>query len=396
MVTENILISLLTILAITLIIPELLKNYKLPLISVIIISGTILGPHGLNYIQTNATMEFLGFLGMTFVMLMAGLETNLKLLNHSKVKISLLAIANGLIPFIVGFGITRYFGYALLPSLIIGIIAISSSVAIIIPTIATKKNMKPETHQTILASIILTDIASLIFLGIVLQNISPITFIPLPIYFLLLILSLPLIFYIIPKFSKYEMSHQFKNNEGKERRIRFILTIVLGIILYFTLLGVHPILAGFLAGLSLSTIIKKDVTHTLYNKIHTLGYGLFIPIFFFIVGMQLDISLFSKFDQTNMVIPVIILGVIIAKTLSGFIGGKLIRFTNKESLIFGVVSTTQLTTTLAVTYTTSSLGIIDSTLTSAIILLAIITTTLAPLFVSLIKLKKERKSKIKK
>ena len=77
-VAEGTLIILLIILALGIIIPELFKKFRLPFATVIIFMGAILGPNGLGYIDQDNTISFLGFLGMMFLMLLAGLETDLE------------------------------------------------------------------------------------------------------------------------------------------------------------------------------------------------------------------------------------------------------------------------------------------------------------------------------
>jgi Kef-type K+ transport system membrane component KefB len=384
MATDNTLLVLLLILALGLIIPELLRKFRLPFITLIILAGAILGPFGLGYVQSNETINFFGFLGMAFLMFMAGLETDVSKISKSKNKILIMALFNGFIPFIVGVTITKAFGYQWVTSILIGVVFISSSVAIIVPSLKNISSIKKETTNLILAAVLLADIVSLVALGIIFQNTSPITSLPLPIYFLILIISIPAILYLTPKISNYVLRGRFSQDEGHERRIRFVVIMIISILAYLTLLGVHEILAAFLAGISLAKTVKKDKTGILYTKLHTLGYGLFVPIFFFIVGMEMNVSLLREFDIANILMFLLIFGLIFSKMVSGYFAGRIIRLSKKDSMLFGSISITQLTTTLAVTYAASSLGLLDSVLVTSIILLSVITTFLGPILVSFI------------
>jgi Kef-type K+ transport system membrane component KefB len=160
--------------------------------------------------------------------------------------------------------------------------------------------------------------------------------------------------------------------------LRFIIIILVAVVSYFSFLGAHPILASFLAGLSLSGAIIYEKSEILKSKIHAIAYGLFIPIFFFVVGMDIDISLLKNFDINNILMILLILGLIISKFFSGYLAGRLIKLTKKDSALFGSISITQLTTTLAVTYVASSMGLLDSALVTSIIILAIVTTFVGP------------------
>ena len=201
------------------------------------------------------------------------------------------------------------------------------------------------------------DVISLIALGVIFQSNSPITILPLWIYFPLLIVSIGILFKIVPKVSDFIMQKELTGYKNYEEKLRFVVIMLIGILLYFSLLGVHPILAAFLAGLSLSKVVMKEKTKIVHTKLHTLGYGMFVPVFFFVVGMELDLGVLWNVNSMSLILPVLIVGL-----------------SKKASLVFGSISTTQLTTTLAVTYAAAALGLLDSLIVSSIIILALITT----------------------
>ncbi|MDA3802560.1 MAG: cation:proton antiporter [Patescibacteria group bacterium] len=382
MVLESSVITLLIVLSIGLLLPELFKKLRLPFLTFIILAGAALGPNGLNYIQSSETISVFGFLGMAFLMFMAGLETDITQIYKSKNKIVLMALFNSLFPFLTGLLITRLFGYSWIESLVVGVVFISSSVAIIFSSIKDNKQLSKDTLQLILSAVMVTDIISLVAIGFLFQTDTQITKFPLPIYLLILLVSIVLLFKIIPIISKKILKKRFLKNVGYERRLRYVVIVLISVVAYFSFLGAHPILASFLAGLSLSGVISSGDDDVLMHKIHTIGYGLFIPVFFFVVGMEIDLGVLKDFDAKNLLIILLILGLLVSKFVSGYISGRLSKISKKESLIFGSISITQLTTTLAVTYTASSVNLLSPTLITGIILLAIITTIVGPILSS--------------
>ena len=376
---ESTLIVLLAVLTLGMVLPELLKKFRLPFITLIIIAGAIFGPNFLGYVQANEIVSFFGFLGMAFLMLMAGLETDLSIIRKSKFKIVVMALLNGFIPLLVGFSIMLFFGYSIETSILIGIISISSSVALIFPSLKEIKALGTGTIHLIMAAVVITDVVSLIGVGIIFQSSSPITELPLYIYFPVLLISIAVLFILVPKVSNYILEKEFGGNKRYEERLRFVIIILIAVLIYFSLLGVHPILAAFLAGLSLSKVVMKEKTKIVHTKIHTLGYGLFVPVFFFIVGMELDLTVLFTFSSMSLIMPALIIGSIFAKFGSGLLAGKLVGLSKKATLVFGSISITQLTTTLAVTYAAAALGLLDSLLVSTIIILALITTFVGPM-----------------
>jgi len=373
------LIPLLIILALGLLIPELMKKLKVPFVAALILIGALVGPNFLGYVHTDPIIHFFGFLGMTFLMFMAGLGVDLSHLKQLRYKILVLALLNGLIPFGVGFWIARYFGYSWTTALLLGTIFISSSVAIIIPSLRSANLLKKDIGQLIISTVVILDIISLVILAFILQKVSPITKLPLTSYFIIIIISVVALFYSLPDLANFMM--RFVHGTEYEKKLRLVIVILIGVVAYFSLLGVHPILAAFIIGVALSTFVKSK---RIFSKLHTIGYGLFVPVFFFIIGMEMDFSIFSHFDMNNVLMMLIIFGLIFSKFISGYIGGRLIKLSKRNSSFFGIASSIQITTTLAVTYVASSLGILDSILVTSIILMSLITTFIGPILLKLV------------
>jgi Kef-type K+ transport system membrane component KefB len=380
---EHTLLILTLILFLGLILPELFKRLKLPSITALIIFGAILGPHGFSWIQSNEVIEFFGFLGFTFLMFMAGLETNLNLLKKSSGKIAMLAICNMSIPFLVGASITSWAGYSMMTSIMIGAIFMSSSVAVISQLTPLIPKIKKHDKHIIISSIVAEDAISLIALAIIFQIASPsMQVIPLPSYLILLLSAVWSIQYLLPKFANYFIQRNFLNpkKEDHEGQVRFVIVLLTFVLLIFSALQVHPILAAFLVGALLSNSVTSHIIHT---KFHTLSYGLFIPVFFFISGMEIDLSVFKTFDLNNLTMIYLIVGLLLSKLISGYIGGKIIGLPNNVSKTFGILSMSQLTTTLVATYSAASIGLLDNNLTTTMIILAVVTSIIVPVSLKL-------------
>ena len=381
MTIETTVPALLMILMFGLIIPDLFKKAKLPFFTILILIGSVFGPFGLGIIQIDETIEFFGFLGMAFLMLMAGLEVKLEHLQKVGKKIIIMAALNGIIPFIIGFTIVSALGYNFMTAMMVGIIFISSSVAVVMGAIKSTKLFDSELGKTLISMVVLEDIFSLLLLAIVLQEASPVTSFPIPIYFVILIASVIILKKFIPEIAKYYFKRIDKKKDQYEMELRFILVILMTVLLYFSGLGVHPIVAAFVVGLILSDIIKSKEIHT---KIHTIGYGLFVPVFFFIVGMDLDLSVIAKFEFTNVVMISIILANLASKIGSGYLAGRFAKLSKKNSILMGIATTPQLTTTLAVVYAASALGLLDQAIISTVIILSVLTTILSPALLNII------------
>ena len=166
------------------------KRFHVPWVVALIVGGMLISPHALGIFQPNDTLDFIAQIGLVFLMFMAGLETRLSTFREAEKEILIISLFNGLIPFFVGMGIGFLFGYGWLASLFLGIIFISSSIAVIIPSLESHGLLHKKLGKSIVAATILEDIASLVILSVLLQTIKPVTFLPLPVFYILLFVSL--------------------------------------------------------------------------------------------------------------------------------------------------------------------------------------------------------------
>jgi len=358
---------------------ELFKRLHLPYVPALIVAGIVVGPLGLNLVELTPSMLFLGSIGVIFLMFIAGLEVKTDYLTSIWKRVGLCAVINGGLPGFVGFTISYVFGYELITSILLGTIFVSSSIAVIIPSLQEKGLINTEYGSVIVGTVVIEDIASLFLLSIILQTANPTTNLPLPLFISVVIFSIVLIKYFLPKIEN--VFFERRGRGGVEENVQFVLVLLVAVAVYFELLGMHAIVAGFLVGLILSKAIKNK---PIESKLHVLSYGVFIPVFFLEVGLETDLTVFLEASDTVLLSLAVVGGLILSKILSGYLCGRLMGFSRKERLLFGVASTPQLSTSLAVAFTALELGLIDSSLQVSIVLLSITTVLVAPFVVGLL------------
>ena len=360
---------------------EVFKRLHLPWVVALILGGIIIGPFGLKIFTPNTTIDFLAEIGLVFLMFMAGLETKLSTYHRLEKGKFTLPLLNGGLPFLVGLGLGIYFGLELRAALLLGIVFISSSVAIILPSLEANNLLKTKLGKSIVATTILEDIASLVLLSILFQTVSPLTNLPLPAFYALLLATLVALRWVIPRIRKFSLVKTEQERGLFQRELRTILAILIGTVVSFQLLGLHPIIAGFFAGFVLSeSVTSKE----LKDKLRVLSYGLFIPIFFIVVGTKTDISVFFETKDIAVFTVLLIAGSIASKFIAGMIAGKLNNFSLKEGALIGVATIPQLSTTLAIAFTGFKLEILSSELIAALVALTIVTTLISPLLIKFI------------
>jgi len=350
---------------------QVLKRFHVPWVIALIVGGVIIGPFGLDLVTPDPTLNFLKELGLIFLMFVAGFEIHLSGFQESWKKSSFIALTTGLIPLGVGIGIGLYFGYNLIISLLLGIIFISSSIAIAIPLLQKRGLLYSETGKVIVSSTMLQDIASLILLAILLQYTTP-GLIPLPIFivlFALVILMTVAVRWGIPRL-RWLLRKKKQNESSFQRDLQIVFIVLIGGVLIFELLGLHSIVGAFLVGLVLSEAIQSEL---LKEKIHVMAYGLFIPIFFIMVGAETNLGIFLEARGTLILTTIIIFGSMLTKFVSGWLSSYLIGFNHAQSALVGATCIPQLSTTLAVVTIGQQYKLLPPELITTFVILSIVT-----------------------
>jgi Kef-type K+ transport system membrane component KefB len=77
--------------------------------------------------------------------------------------------------------------------------------------------------------------------------------------------------------------------------VRWSLVVLVGLLVLTSKFGIDSVLGAFLSGLILRRWAADDVQDSFSRKLDTVGYGLFIPLFFVVSGMELAVR--SVIDQ---------------------------------------------------------------------------------------------------
>jgi len=278
----------------------------------LVIGGIVIGPSVLALVNLSPPLEFMGSIGLVFLMFMAGLEVGTDILSKAKRKLVIIVAMNAIIPALTGLGITLLFGYDLLAALVISTIFVSASVAIVVPLLEQRNLSQTEIGAFIIGAVVLEDIGSLFMLSMVLQTANPTAALPLYFFIPLVAVSIVVFKLLLPKIHGWFL--RFRRRIGYEEEVIFLLAVTIAVAAFFEILGLHAIVAGFLVGLILSGSLKSEKTR---NKLHAITYGLFIPIFLLQIGIETDLSVFTQLSGALALVVAITVGLIVSKVSSG-------------------------------------------------------------------------------
>ncbi len=367
------------------------EKVKFSAISIELIIGMILGnflfgvvpgfPNVNTILHDLFWLKFLAELGFVLLMFLAGLELNMEFLKKFFKKSMVLIICVTGITFLVGFILGFLLpipdeAYRITIAVLIGIFFAGASLAIAFPLLQELGLSQKRLGQILITATMAIDIFCIFIITFTITPIfggfSILTYV---IVTMIIILIFIIILYGMDRFWRF-----FEGRTTKIKALEWELRIAFAVILLlavFTGIFFEAIIGGFIAGMIMG---QSKSANRLEEKIGSIGYGFFVPIFFFVIGMQMDLSYFT---QPNFVLMMIVAIVILfaIKIGTGILSAKFMGFSWKTGLITGFIMIPSLSIGIAVaelSYNNGVGGIIDKEIFTLLIAIVVISSALAP------------------
>lgn len=411
------LVIFLLLMVLAAIVPQMLRRFHIPSVVAMMLIGIVIGPNALDLIrmlnhvlgrgypteQIYVVLDAMGLLGLVFLMTLAGMEVNLRVLLAEKKAVILLSLLTFAMPAAAGYGVYAMFEPGdMIGKWVYASLFASHSVGIVFPVMRELKAMRTRFGVAVLAVTVITDVASLILLAICIQfkrheiegplieslsvfdHIDPQV---LGLWFPVLFVATILIYIVlsmrlIPAAAERIFSRLHPNDDA---RITAFLAGVLIVIFIGELIGVSLIVGAFVAGMALASVPTfHENGRILQKKIEGIGYGFIIPFLFLTIGMKTDLRIVFAAWENAALVSMTLIGLIASKVLSGWLAMRLAGFTHKKGLCAGLMTVPQLTATLAAAAVALRLDMMGPEFFNAIVVLSIGTTLPVPSLVKLL------------
>lgn len=354
--------------------PIILRKVKIPGIIGLIISGVLIGPHGLGLIgektmEAEGSIKLFSTIGLLYIMFMAGLELDLNGFKKYLSKSITFGALTFFVPLVLGFPIC-YYGLDLSKTASLLTASMFATHTLVAYPIISKYGLsKNSTVAITVGGTILTDTAVLIILAVISSSAKGSLDMA---FWIRLITSLSIfsfiMFFIIPRLARWFFSKLESENSAQ---YIFVLSIVFFSAFLAEVAGVEHIIGAFVAGLVLNRLIPHS--STLMNRVEFIGNSLFIPFFLIFVGMVVDYKVLFDGTWSLIIAGVLTSFAIFSKWLAAFFTQMIFKMTSTErQLIFGL-STSHAAATLAIIMVGFENNILDIKIVNGTVLLILIT-----------------------
>lgn len=358
----------------------------LPVVVAEILMGIIIGHSLLNIVERDSVLNILSTLGFIFLMFLSGLEIDFKAFkkdsrsrqgeNKQETNIpSHLNLALTVFGFIMLISIILAYIFkwlGLVDDVLLMVIIISTiSLGVVVPTLKEMNIMRTTIGQFILLVAVLADLVTMILLTIygAINGHGGST-----IWLTGILIVFTVIFYILGGLFK-RMSFLQKLMDGTTQiGIRAVFALIILLVALAEGVGAEYILGAFLAGVVVSLLNPDE---EMVGKLDSFGYGFFIPIFFIMVGVDLNIPSLIKEPSILLIIPVLILAFIVSKLIPVFFIKR--WFDTKTTIASAFLLTSTLSLVIAAAKIAEQLKTISAETSGILILSAVITCVFVPI-----------------
>jgi Kef-type K+ transport system membrane component KefB/nucleotide-binding universal stress UspA family protein len=377
---------------------EVMLWFKQPAVMGQLIAGLVLGPSVLGALfpdwqhalfpaakEQKAMIDAISQFGVLLLLLLTGMEIDLKLVKRTGRASVAASLAGILIPFACGVALGELLPDSMLPdpgkrlitALFLGTALSIASVKIVATVIAEMNFTRRTVGQVILASAIIDDtvgwIITAIIFSLALQGQVDAFSIAKSVLGTLVFMGLSL---TIGRPAVFSIIRWVNDNFESDFAVITAILLIMGVMAIITdLIGVHTVLGAFVAGILIgeSPILTRHIDEQLRGLI----FAFFMPVFFGTAGLSADLTILKDPALLTLTLGLIAIASL-GKFSGAFIGGKLAGLTPRESLALGTGMNARGSTEVIVATIGLSMGALNQNLFTMIVTMAVITTVAMP------------------
>ena len=392
-------LSLFLVVLFALVVPILMARLKVnavPTAVAEIIIGIVLGASGFNLVRPTHDLSFLSNLGVILLLFLSGMEINFDLLKpgqKSKRKkgqiaplkvalnaflgVTILSICLALLLKMLGL-----FGDVMLATIIFMTVALG----VVIATLKEKDILNRPIGQTILLTAVLGEVIPLMLLTVYAAINGGNT---KQLWLIILLFGVAIL--LLWRFKQPYLWFVKVTKSTTQLDVRLAFFLIFALVTVAERVGVENILGAFLAGIVMKLLEPSQETA---DKLTSIGYGFFIPIFFIMTGVKLNLRSLLAHPKSLILLPILVLFLFLAKVPVALVYAQ--KFGSRNGIAGGFLTATTITIVLPTLAVARKLNVITRLQSDVFILAAVIVCILCPiLFNAIFKLKAEDRIKEK-
>lgn len=331
--------------------------------------GILLGPTVLGLITETDVLREISKIGVILLMFIAGLETDLEEFKRTGKSAAFVGIFGIIVPFGLGYATGYWLGLPNFEAIFLGLLLSATSVSISVQALKEMDKLKSREGSTILGAAVIDDVLVIIALAFVMS------FSGGEVNLGLVILKKGLFFVIAILFGWFAVPwflRRFSSLRVTETVISAGLVLCFSYAYFAEYTGVADIIGAYIAGVAISV---TDYKHEIFEKVESISYSIFVPVFFTSIGVTVELSGLS--GQYGLLVGLSLIA-IVSKLAGSAAGAKLSGFSWKPALGIGSAMVSRGEVALIIAAIGLDAALLNKSMFAVIVVVVLVTTIVTP------------------
>jgi Kef-type K+ transport system membrane component KefB len=352
------------------------RGLFLPVVVLELVFGVVIGPQGLDLAQVNGFTGFFSDLGLGMLFFFAGYEIDIPRIRGRPLTLALfgwamsLAIAYGLGGALAAAGVVVSLVY-------VGSALATTAIGTLLPVLSDTGELDTEFGTYLLAAGAVGEFGPVLLLTLVLSTQSAFHSAVILVAFVALAVAVALV--AVRSSARTMPLFERTIEKSSQLAVRWIVVLVFALALLASHLGLDLLLGGFAAGLITRQVLRKREVPGFDSKLTAIAFGVFIPFFFVVSGMRLDVdALFSTPSSVGKLLLFFVLFLVVRGTPALLLYRGVLPL-REDRMALALFTATQLPLIVAITTVAVQGGHMRSSTAAALIGAGALSTLAGPL-----------------
>ncbi len=350
------------------------RGLLVPTVVAELLLGVVIGPEVFG-LHVTEFMTFFASLGLGMLFFFAGYEIDLHRIAGLPLR---LAAVGWLISLTVAYGIGGLLAWAgiVLSLVYTGSALATTAIGTLIPVLSDSGELRTRFGGYLLAAGAVGEFGPILLLTLVLSSSGTVHSAAILISFVVLAVGVAIT--AVRSSSRTIPLFEQTLEKSSQLAVRWIVVLVFALALLASELGLDLLLGGFAAGVITRQVLKEREVPGFDSKLTAVAFGVFIPFFFVVSGMRLDVdALFGSVGGVAKMLLFFVLFLVVRGTPAMLLYGDVLNRRDRLSLAF--FTSTQLPLVLAITTLARERGDMQSSTAASLVGAAVLSTLVFPM-----------------
>jgi len=359
---------------------ELLPGVRLPNVVAEIGLGILVGPSVLGWAHADEPVQVLALIGLTFLLLIAGLEVDYARFRGRLLRVTglgfVVSVALGLVA-----GIAFHEAGLVRSPLLLAIMLSATALGIVIAVLKDANHVETPFGQLVIAGSSIAEVGTIVLLTLFFSGESSSLGAKLVLFGLFGLLCVAVVAAVLGLERSMHVTAALVRLQDTTAQIRvrgaFVLLTVF--VVLASKFGLEAILGAFLAGAILKLVDRDEaMTHPQFRaKLEAVGFGVFIPFFFVTSGVRYDAGALLASGSTLARVPLFLAVLLAVRGLPALLYRRLVG--DREVVASALLQATSIGFLVVATEIGRDMNLISAANAAAVVAAGLLSVLIFPL-----------------